>query len=64
MQQMQNQQTAITTANAATTGLMSNLQDTDYTTAVTQFQTLQNALQATLETTARISSLTLLDYLY
>jgi flagellar hook-associated protein 3 FlgL len=64
VQEMQNQQSAITTANTATQTLMSNLQDTDYTTAVTQFQTLQNSLQAALETTARVGSLTLLDYLY
>jgi flagellar hook-associated protein 3 FlgL len=49
-----------TTANKA---LMASFQDVDYTTAVTQYQTLQTGLQASLEVTARTLSLSLLDYI-
>jgi flagellar hook-associated protein 3 FlgL len=49
--------------NTATKALLSQLQDVDMTTAITQFQTLQNSLQATLQTTAKTLNLSLLDYL-
>ena len=43
--------------------LRSQLRDVDYTAASLRFATLQQQLQASLATTARISSLTLLDFL-
>lgn len=49
--------------NVATKALLSHLQDADMTQTITQFQTLQNSLQATLATTARTLNLSLLDYL-
>jgi flagellar hook-associated protein 3 FlgL len=55
--------TDISTQNVATQSLLSQFQDVDYTTAITQYQSLQNSLQASLEVTAKSSSLTLLNYL-
>ena len=43
--------------------LLSSLSDTDFTEAVARFQTLQNALQATLQTTGQMLNLSLLDFL-
>jgi flagellin-like hook-associated protein FlgL len=42
---------------------MSQLSDTDFTAAITKFQTLQTSLQATLETAAKTLNLSLLDFL-
>jgi flagellin-like hook-associated protein FlgL len=47
----------------ATQSLLSQLADTDFTQTVTKFQTLQNALQATLQTSAMTMNLSLLDFL-
>ena len=49
--------------NVATKSLLSSLADTDFTEAVARFQTLQNSLQATLQTTGQILNLSLLDFL-
>ena len=49
--------------NVATKSLLSSLSDTDFTEAVARFQTLQNALQATLQTTGQMLNLSLLDFL-
>jgi flagellar hook-associated protein 3 FlgL len=62
-QQLTNQQTQITQENTATQSLISQLQDVNITDAVTQFQELQTALQASLQTTAMSLSMTLLDFL-
>ncbi|MEK6644522.1 MAG: flagellin [Planctomycetota bacterium] len=50
-------------AVAATTILLSEIKDVDYTDAVTKFQQAQTALQASLLTTSRIQNLSLLDFL-
>ncbi|HET6249575.1 MAG TPA: flagellar hook-associated protein FlgL [Tepidisphaeraceae bacterium] len=63
VQEMQNRQDQITTQNTATQSLMSQLSDTDFTAAITKFQTLQTSLQATLETAAKTLNLSLLDFL-
>ncbi len=42
---------------------LSELEDVDFTAAITQFQTIQTALQASLATTARIDGLSLFDFL-
>ncbi len=63
LQDVTNQQTQMSTENVATQSLLSTLQDTDFTTAVTQFQQMQNALQASLETAARSLNLNLMDFL-
>jgi flagellin-like hook-associated protein FlgL len=49
--------------NLATTKLLSDLQDTDFTEAISRFQTLQTALQASLQTTAKVMNLSLMDFL-
>jgi flagellar hook-associated protein 3 FlgL len=49
--------------NTATQTFLSNVQDANMTTAISQFQTLQTALEAALETTATSQSLTLLNFL-
>ncbi len=47
----------------AAQSLLSALEDTDYTEAITRFQTLQTALQANLQTTGSLLNLSLLDFL-
>jgi flagellar hook-associated protein 3 FlgL len=49
--------------NVASKSLLSSLADTDFADAVARFQTLQNSLQATLQTTGQILNLSLLDFL-
>lgn len=49
--------------NVATEALLSELADTDFTEAITRFQTLQTALQGTLQTAGRAMNLSLLDFL-
>ncbi len=49
--------------NLATRGMLSLLEDADYTDAITRFQTLQLSLQATLQTNGRVLNLSLLDFL-
>jgi flagellar hook-associated protein 3 FlgL len=49
--------------NLASTKLLSDLQDTDFTSTISRFQTLQTALQASLQTTAKIMNLSLMDFL-
>jgi flagellar hook-associated protein 3 FlgL len=63
MQEVQNRQSQISTENTATQSFLSNLQDTDYTTAVTQFQSLQTALQASYEVTADMGQMSLVQFL-
>src|SRR5688500_11087137 len=47
----------------ATKGLLSSLEDTDFTDAIARFHTLQTALQASMQTTAQVLNLSLLDFL-
>lgn len=63
LQQIGDQQAQMSTENVATQSLLSTLQDTDFATAVTQFQQMQNALQATLQTAARSLNLNLMNFL-
>jgi flagellin-like hook-associated protein FlgL len=63
VQEMQSRQEQITTQNTATQSLMSQLSNTDFTAAITKFQTLQTSLQATLETAAKTLNLSLIDFL-
>ncbi|MDP9172280.1 MAG: flagellar hook-associated protein FlgL [Planctomycetota bacterium] len=63
-QELQNRQTQMDQENTATKALVSKLQDTDFTTAITQFQTLQTALQANYQTAAKQLNLSLLDFLH
>jgi flagellar hook-associated protein 3 FlgL len=49
--------------NIATQSLLSQVEDTDYTQAIAQFQTLQTTLQASLATAQRVMNLSLMDFL-
>jgi len=59
---LQHRQDQITTENTATQSLMSQLSDTDFTAAITHFQTLQTALQATLASSAKTLNESLLNF--
>ncbi len=49
--------------NVATKSLLSSLEDTDFTTAITKFQTLQQALQANYLTASKVMNQSLMDFL-
>ncbi len=63
VQEAENRQERLADQNLATQSMLSSLEDVDYNEAITKFQTLQTALQAQLQTTGRILSTSLLDYL-
>jgi flagellar hook-associated protein 3 FlgL len=62
-QQLTNQQTDLQQQNTATQTLLSQLKDVNMTQAVTQFQTLQTALEASLETAANTLQISLLNFI-
>src|SRR5205085_11976377 len=61
VQEMQSRQSRIQDENVATNSLLSNLTDTDFTTAITKFQKLQQSLQASLETASKVMNQSLMD---
>lgn len=63
VQEIESRQERLEDQNIATKALLSSLEDTDFTEAVARFQTLQTALQASLQTSARIMDMSLLDFL-
>lgn len=63
VQELESRQERTEDQNVATKALLSQLEDSDYTDAITRFQTLQTALQANLATSAKILNQSLLDYL-
>lgn len=63
VQEMEAREQRLQDQNVATEALLSSLAEVDFTEAVTRFQTLQTTLQATLQTSARVLDLTLLDFL-
>jgi flagellar hook-associated protein 3 len=63
LQEIQARQTELSDQNTATQTMLSNLQDVDYTQAITQYQSLQNAMQASLESASNVMNLSLLDFL-
>jgi flagellar hook-associated protein 3 FlgL len=63
VQELENRQDGIEDQNITTKALLSTLEDTNYTDAIARFQTLQTALQASMQTTARVMNLSLLDFL-
>jgi flagellin-like hook-associated protein FlgL len=63
VQELDSRDNRLQDENLATTKLLSDLQDTDFTDAISRFQTLQTALQASLQTTAKIMNLSLMDFL-
>ncbi len=63
VQEIEARQNRLADENVATQSLLSQLADADFTQTVTRFQSLQNALQATLQTGAMTMNLSLLDFL-
>jgi flagellar hook-associated protein 3 FlgL len=63
VQEIESRQQRLADQNVATTALLSSLEDVDFTEAIARFQTLQTALQASLQTSARMLDLSLMDFL-
>jgi flagellin-like hook-associated protein FlgL len=63
VQEMESRRGRMEDQNVATQSLLSSLADTDFTKAITEFQTLQTALQATMQTSARTLNLSLMDFI-
>ncbi len=63
LQEMESRQARIEDQNVATRALLSSLADTDFPSAVAEFQTLQTALQATMQTSAQMLNLSLMDFI-
>jgi flagellar hook-associated protein 3 FlgL len=63
VQELESRQNRLDDQNLATKSLLSSLEDTDFTDAITRFQTLQTALQASLQSSSRILNLSLMDFL-
>jgi flagellar hook-associated protein 3 FlgL len=63
VQELEARQERLAEQNIATRSLLSEVEDTDFTEAITRFQTLQTALQASLQTSAHILNTSLLDFL-
>jgi flagellar hook-associated protein 3 FlgL len=62
-QELANRQTDLSQQKTATQSLVSQLQNVDMTQAITEFQTLQTALQAGLQTAADTLQTSLLDFI-
>ncbi len=63
VKEMSSRQTQMQDENTATQSLLSQLTDTDFAATISKFQTLQQSLQATLESSARMMNQSLLDFL-
>jgi flagellar hook-associated protein 3 FlgL len=63
LQEMESRQSRIEDQNVATQALLSSLADTDFTKSIAEFQTLQTALQATMQTSAQVLNLSLMDFI-
>jgi flagellar hook-associated protein 3 len=63
VQELETRQGRLEDQNIATQSMLSNVEDTDYTQAIAQFQTLQTTLQASLQTAQKVLNLSLMDFL-
>lgn len=63
VQEIESRQNRLEDQNLATTALLSELEDTNFTDAIARFQTLQTMLQASLQVGAAQMNLSLLDFL-
>ncbi len=63
VQELENRQNRLEDENLATQSLLANLEEVDMTEAISRFQTLQTALQASMMTTSKMMNLSLLDFL-
>jgi flagellar hook-associated protein 3 len=63
LQELQARTTRMDDENLATKSMLSDLQDVDFTTAITRFQQLQTQLQANYQAAAQTLHMSLLDFL-
>jgi flagellar hook-associated protein 3 FlgL len=63
VQELESRQNRLEDQNIATKSLLSSIEDTDFTDAISRFQTLQTALQASLQSSSRVLKLSLMDFL-
>jgi flagellar hook-associated protein 3 FlgL len=63
VREIESRQLRLDDQDLATQALLSSIEDTDFTDAIARFQTLQTSLQASLQTSARMLNLSLLDFL-
>ena len=63
VQELTSRTSTLTIQDTTTSTELSSLQDVDYATTVTQFQALQDSLQASLQVTSKTLSLSLSNYL-
>jgi flagellar hook-associated protein 3 FlgL len=63
VQEMEARQERLAEQNLATKSVLSELEDTNFTEAVSRFQTLQTALQANLMTSSAMLNMSLIDFL-
>jgi len=63
VQELESRQNRLDDENLAAKSLLSSMEDTDFTDAITRFQTLQTALQASLQSAGKILNLSLMDFL-
>lgn len=63
VQDIESRQETLEDQNLATQSLLSNVQDVDFTEAVSRFQTLQTAMEAALQASASTLKLSLMDFL-
>jgi flagellar hook-associated protein 3 FlgL len=63
VQELESRQDRLGDQNVATKALLSQLEDTDFTEAITKFQTLQTSLEASMRTSSSLLQQSLLDFL-
>ncbi|QOV91521.1 flagellar hook-associated protein FlgL [Humisphaera borealis] len=63
VQEFESRKDRLDDQNIATQALLSELQDTDFTSAIAKFETLQTSLQAAMQAGGRSLSLSLMDFL-
>ena len=63
MKAIETRQDRMADQNVTAKALLSQLQDTDFAQAATQYSMLQTSLQATMQTTSTMLSLSLMDFL-
>lgn len=63
VQEIESRQDRLEEQNLAAESLLSDLEEVDYTEAITRYQMLQTALEANLQTAGKLLNLSLLDFL-
>ena len=63
VQSLENRQGRLEDQDVAAKALLSTLSEVDMTEAISRFQTLQTSLQASMQTSANMLNLSLLDFL-